>query len=83
MKNTLMTTALLKWELMLVENGVYVHTRPTEAKLKGIKFGRKRKINREQITGLYASGVSATKIAKEQGVGRSTIYKLLKEAETS
>lgn len=55
----------------------------TEAKLNGIKFGRKRKINREQITGLYASGVSATKIAKEQGVGRSTIYKLLKEAETS
>ena len=28
MKNQLMTTTLLKWELILTENRVYVHTRP-------------------------------------------------------
>ena len=50
-----------------------------EAKIKGIKFGRKRTIDREKIIALYKSGTGATEIAKQERVGRSTVYKLLKE----
>lgn len=50
-----------------------------EAKSKGVKFGRKRKINRERIMALHDTGIGATKISKQEGIGRSTIYKLLKE----
>ena len=50
-----------------------------EAKAKGIKFGRKRKIDRDKIKELYDSGVGATEIAKQSGIGRSTVYKLLQE----
>lgn len=50
-----------------------------EAKSKGIKFGRKRRIDREKISALHASGIGATEIAKQEKVGRSTVYKLLKE----
>lgn len=49
-----------------------------EAKAKGIKFGRKRTINRERIQMLHEGGVGATDIAKQMGIGRSTVYKLLK-----
>ncbi len=49
-----------------------------EAKSKGIKFGRKRKIDREKIRPLRAAGIGATEIAKQAGIGRSTVYKLLK-----
>ena len=52
-----------------------------EAKAKGVKFGRKRSIDRKKILDLYTSGIGATKIVKEMGVARSTIYKLLKEQE--
>lgn len=50
-----------------------------EAKSKGIKFGRKRKIDREKIKALQLSGIGATQIAKQAGIGRSTVYKLFKE----
>jgi DNA invertase Pin-like site-specific DNA recombinase len=50
-----------------------------EAKSKGIKFGRKRKIDREKIVSLYTGGMGATELAKHKKIGRSTIYKLLKE----
>lgn len=50
-----------------------------EAKLKGIKFGRKRKIDREKIITLRNSGTGATEIARQTGIGRSTVYKLLQE----
>ena len=49
------------------------------AKSKGVKFGRKRKIDREKIISLYTSGMGATALAKHAKIGRSTIYKLLKE----
>lgn len=49
-----------------------------EAKSKGIKFGRKRKIDREKIRALRAADIGATEIAKQAGIGRSTVYKLLK-----
>ena len=51
----------------------------TEAKLKGIKFGRKRTVDREKIVSLYRSGLGATEVAKQTGIGRSTVYKLLNE----
>lgn len=49
-----------------------------EARSKGIKFGRKRTIDREKIISLYQSGIGATEIAKQAKIGRSTVYKLLK-----
>jgi DNA invertase Pin-like site-specific DNA recombinase len=49
-----------------------------EAKAKGIKFGRKRTIDRERIRVLYKEGKGATDIARQMGIGRSTVYKLLK-----
>lgn len=52
-----------------------------EAKIKGIKFGRKRSIDREKIVALYASGTGATEISRQAGIGRSTVYKLLKEVD--
>jgi DNA invertase Pin-like site-specific DNA recombinase len=52
-----------------------------EAKSKGIKFGRKRKIDRDKITSLYTSGMGATALAKHANIGRSTVYKLLKDAQ--
>lgn len=49
-----------------------------EAKSKGIKFGRKRKIDRKKVLSLKLSGIGASEIAKQLGIGRSTVYKLLK-----
>lgn len=51
-----------------------------EAKSKGVKFGRKRKIDRKKILDLYANGMGATALAKQEKIGRSTVYKLLKES---
>jgi len=52
-----------------------------EAKAKGIKFGRKRTINREKVNILYKQGSGATTIAKELGIARSTVYKVLEPSE--
>lgn len=54
-----------------------------EAKSKGIKFGRKRTINRQEIIALYKTGMGATKIAKQRGIGRSTVYKIVMEGGLS
>lgn len=48
-----------------------------EAKAKGIKFGRKRVIDRKKVLDLHKDGNGATKIAQEMGIARSTVYKLL------
>ncbi len=50
-----------------------------EAKAKGVKFGRKRSVDRELLLSLRNNGFGATDIAKEMSIGRSTVYKLLKE----
>jgi DNA invertase Pin-like site-specific DNA recombinase len=50
-----------------------------EAKAKGIKFGRKRTIDRKKLLALHEEGIAATKIAQQMGIGRSTVYKLLEE----
>ncbi|WP_010303998.1 recombinase family protein [Candidatus Odyssella thessalonicensis] len=52
-----------------------------EAKLKGIKFGRKRTIDRDKVKSFRSAGMGATEIAKQAGIGRSTVYKLLKEMD--
>ena len=54
-----------------------------DAMARGIQFGRKRTIDRNQIIHLHSTGIGATQIAKQIGVGRSTIYKLLKEVSPS
>lgn len=48
-----------------------------EAKAKGVKFGRKRTIDREKLRALHRQGLGATDIARRMGIGRSTVYKLL------
>ncbi|MCW2258565.1 DNA invertase Pin-like site-specific DNA recombinase [Providencia alcalifaciens] len=44
-----------------------------EAKQKGVRFGRKRNIDRSRVQSLHQSGTGATEIA------RSTVYKILKD----
>ncbi len=51
-----------------------------EAKENGVKFGGKRTINRKKVIGLHGQGLGATEIAKQTGIGRSTVYKVLSEA---
>ncbi|THB24670.1 MULTISPECIES: recombinase family protein [Morganellaceae] len=50
-----------------------------EALLNGVKFGRKRSVNRERVLELKASGLGGTAIARELQIARSTVYKILKE----
>ncbi len=50
-----------------------------EAMAKGVKFGRKRTINRDKVISMRSQGISAVQIASTLKIGRSTVYKLLKE----
>ncbi len=50
-----------------------------EAMAKGIKFGRKRFIDDDKIRELSNEGMSAINIARSLRIGRSTVYKSLKE----
>lgn len=50
-----------------------------EAKTRGVKFGRKRSINRKLVLQLRAGGAGATAIKNQMNIGRSTVYKILKE----
>lgn len=50
-----------------------------EAKLKGIKFGRRRTVNREQIHTMRAKGIGATVIARQLNIARSTVYNIINE----
>ena len=52
-----------------------------EAKAKGVKFGRKRSIDRERLISLNAQGVGATAIAQQLKIGRSTVYKIISESK--
>ncbi|MCU7841668.1 MAG: recombinase family protein [Candidatus Thiodiazotropha sp. (ex Troendleina suluensis)] len=52
-----------------------------EAKAKGVKFGRRRSIDRKKVLELHDNGVGATRIARQLGIGRSTVYKLLSTDE--
>lgn len=49
-----------------------------EAKAKGIPFGRKPSVDRNKLLELHKKGIGGTEIAKELGIARSTVYKILK-----
>lgn len=51
-----------------------------EAKAKGVKFGRKPSVDRKKLRALREKGLGATEIARQMGIGRSTVYKLLNES---
>lgn len=48
---------------------------------KGIKFGRKRRIDREKVFALRKKSMGASKIAKKIGMSRSMVYKILKDKD--
>lgn len=48
-----------------------------EAQKKGVKFGRKRSIDRDKVHQMHQQGIGATEIAGTLNIGRSTVYKLL------
>ena len=50
-----------------------------EAKTKGVKFGRKRTVNRQQVLTMKSRNLGASEIAKQLNIGRSTVYKILGE----
>ena len=52
-----------------------------EAKAKGVRFGRHRTVDRKKVLALREQGLGATDIARQMGIGRSTVYKLLNEAD--
>ena len=51
-----------------------------EAKASGVKFGRKPSVDREKVQELKEQGVGASENAKQLGIGRSTVYKVLCDA---
>ncbi|ECG1390738.1 TPA_asm: recombinase family protein [Salmonella enterica subsp. houtenae serovar 45:g,z51:-] len=50
-----------------------------EAKLKGVRFGRRRTIDRNAVLALRQEGNGATAIARELSIARSTVYKILED----
>ncbi|ELO0596779.1 TPA: recombinase family protein [Salmonella enterica subsp. enterica serovar Reading] len=48
-----------------------------EAREKGIKFGRKRTVDRKQVQSLKNQGIGVTEISRKMNVARSTVYKIL------
>ena len=50
-----------------------------EARAKGVRFGRKPRINSGHVVTLRGEGLGATEIAKQMKIGRSTVYKILHE----
>ncbi|MCK0553288.1 recombinase family protein [Pantoea ananatis] len=54
-----------------------------EAKLKGIRFGRRRTIDRNSILALHHEGTGATDIARQLSIARSTVYKIFKDEKVT
>ncbi len=53
-----------------------------EAQSRGVKFGRKRTVDRAKVVTLHEQGLGAVAIARQMKIGRSTVYKLLSNKET-
>ena len=51
-----------------------------EAKAKGVKFGRKRTVDRKKVLTMKDQGIRAGDIAKKLEIGRSTVYKVFKNS---
>ena len=55
-----------------------------EAKFKGIKFGRKRKIDRSMLLHKFEhENLKGIALAKDLGISRAAVYKILKECNIS
>jgi DNA invertase Pin-like site-specific DNA recombinase len=52
-----------------------------EAKSNGVKFGPKTKIDKKLVIELRNQGEGAVSIAEKMGIGRSTVYKLIKDPQ--
>ncbi|CNF62712.1 recombinase family protein [Yersinia similis] len=52
-----------------------------EAKLKGIRFGRRCSIDRNSVLELHRQGTGATEIARQLSIARSTVYKVIDESK--
>ena len=48
-----------------------------EARARGVRFGRKPRIDTDQVRTLHGRGLGATEIARQLQIGRSTVYKIL------
>ena len=51
-----------------------------EAKAKGVKFGRKRSVDRQKVVELRAQGATVPEIVAKLSAGRSTVYKILQQS---
>jgi DNA invertase Pin-like site-specific DNA recombinase len=54
-----------------------------KAKKAGVYKGRKPSIPADEIQALKADGLGATEIAKQLGIGRASVYRILGMAPTS
>jgi DNA invertase Pin-like site-specific DNA recombinase len=54
-----------------------------EAKSKGIRFGRKRTIDRNLVMKMRSGGTGATEIARRLKIARSTVYKIIDDMKES
>lgn len=50
-------------------------------KLKKLKLGRKRVIDRDYLLKCYNSGMSASEIASKMNIGRSTVFSIIKDSD--
>ncbi len=50
-----------------------------KAKQRGVYKGRKRSVDRQQVIELHNRGVNKSQIAKQLGIGRATVYRVLSE----
>ena len=48
-----------------------------EARSRGVRFGRKPKVDTDRVRTLHGQGLGATEIARQLQIGRSTVYKFL------
>lgn len=54
-----------------------------EAKIRGVRFGRKRKVDRSLVLSMFNQGVGATKISSQLKIARSTVYKIIHDMKKS
>ena len=57
------------------------HEGRIDAKSRGVKFGRKRTVDRNRVLELREQGKGASVIARELSIGRSTVYKILNQVK--
>ena len=48
-----------------------------EARAKGVRFGRKPRIEGQRVVKLHRGGLGATEISRQLEIARSTVYKIL------